>query len=77
MNKNKRLIIGLSLLIIGAITSGLFAIGNSTSYLAYTTALISGAKSHTTCGVLCFIFLAISVGGLVILLTELFNKKQN
>ena len=47
MNKNKRLIIGLSLLIIGAITSGLFAIGNSISYLAYTTALISGAKNHT------------------------------
>ena len=75
MNKNKRLIIGLSLLIIGAITSGLFAF--TVTYLAYTTALISGAKNHTPCGVLCFIFLAISVGGLVILLTELFSKKQN
>lgn len=76
MNKNKKLIIGVNLLIIGGIASGLFAIGNSISYLAYTTALITSAKNQTMCGVMCFIFLAIAFLGLLILLKELLSKNQ-
>ncbi len=75
MEKNKKTILSVCLFIVGVIGSGLFAIGQSLSNLS--SAINSTIKIQNVCGVLCFSFLIVGLVGLVLIFTELFNKKEN
>jgi hypothetical protein len=76
MEKNKKLILSVCLLFSGVIGSGLFAIGQSIVILSRTNGLTS-YNNQNVCGVLCFIFLIVAIAGLIIMLTEMMNKKEN
>lgn len=75
MLNNKKLFLGLCLFIVGAIAAALFAIANSLSYLAFTTAVISNARNHTICGIFCLVFIIVAIVGIGMVISDCVKKK--
>lgn len=74
--ENKKLILSICLFACGAVGSGLFAIGQSIMILAKTIA-IKTFNTQNICGVLCFVFLIITIVGAALLISELIKKKKD
>lgn len=73
MLENKNLLLGLILFLGGTLGSGLFAIAQAVCDIANKL----GSTAQNICGILCFIFLAFWIVGIVLIVKELVLNKHS
>lgn len=77
MEKNKRLILSVCLFLSGIFGSALFAIGQSLSNIAYSLNSSLTRNNQNVCGIICFVLIIVGLVGLVMIIKELINKKDD
>mgnify|MGYP000056762166 CR=1 FL=1 len=74
--ENKKFVLSICLFVCGVVGSGLFAIGQSLMVLARTITEKT-FNNQNICGVLCFVFLIVTIVGAALLISEVIKKKKD